>query len=291
MLLEIRYVNRFDYPEPARESHNVLRACPTADGNQRLIDYRVVVEPAARMLSYVDFWGTRVDAFGIRQPHQYLQVAAHSVVETGARPEPRESGPFSEYRRGMVGNGEYLRRTGHTDWGKAIQEAARSSIDGAGSAVEAVAAINAAVAGSLRYVSGVTEVGTDINHIFEQGEGVCQDFAHLGVAMCRAVGIPARYVSGYFYAADSSVGAMPETAEIEVQTHAWVEALIPGWGWWAFDPTNPEPVGERHVKIGHGRDYDDVAPLRGVYHGPAEHGLGVSVQMSREALSAMEQQQ
>jgi transglutaminase-like putative cysteine protease len=108
--------------------------------------------------------------------------------------------------------------------------------------------------------------------------------------MYRSLGIPARYVSGYLYAADQSVGSPPEEAEIEIQTHAWVEALIPEWGWWALDPTNTEPVGERHVKIGHGRDYDDVQPLRGVYHGTPEHGLGVTVQITRELLPAAAEQ-
>lgn len=286
MRLEIRYSNHFDYPDLVRESHNVLRACPTGDGTQRLVEYEVVTTPAARVLSYVDYWGTRVDAFGIRHPHRSLHVTARSIVETNDREVPAE-GPLDRYRDAafLLGESAYLQRTAHTAWGSAVEEATRAAVGGVGSAVEAVAAINEAVGRRLRYVSGVTEVGTDVNRIFDQGKGVCQDFAHLGVAMCRSVGIPARYVSGYLYAADSSVGAMPEQAEIEVQTHAWVEALVPGWGWWAFDPTNPEPVGPRHVKIGHGRDYDDVVPLRGVYHGPAEHGLGVSVRMSRERLS------
>jgi transglutaminase-like putative cysteine protease len=107
----------------------------------------------------------------------------------------------------------------------------------------------------------------------------------------RSAGIPARYVSGYLYARDQSVGTAPAEPEIEIQTHAWVEALIPGWGWWSLDPTNPEPVGERHIKIGHGRDYDDVLPLRGVFHGAEEHHLGVRVQISRERLSQMQVQQ
>jgi transglutaminase-like putative cysteine protease len=126
----------------------------------------------------------------------------------------------------------------------------------------------------------------EVADVLAQGKGVCQDFSHLGIAMYRSVGIPARYVSGYLYAADQTVATAPEEPELTVQTHAWVEVLVPGHGWWALDPTNASPVGELHVKIGHGRDYEDVMPLRGVYHGGAEHDLGVQVRISRERLSA-----
>ena len=119
------------------------------------------------------------------------------------------------------------------------------------------------------------------------GDGVCQDFVHLGLAMFRVLGVPARYVSGYFYAVDGTDGDMPRRPEITVQTHAWLEVAIPGWGWWALDPTNHLVVGERHVKIGHGRDYDDVLPLRGVYYGTSEQHLFVEVGMSRGELSAL----
>jgi transglutaminase-like putative cysteine protease len=117
--------------------------------------------------------------------------------------------------------------------------------------------------------------------------GVCQDFAHLTVALLRAAGIAARYVSGYLYAADpSSSAAAGEDGPMHVQTHAWVEAAVPGHGWWAIDPTNGAAVGERHVVIGRGRDYDDVAPMRGVYFGETEHRLTASVTMSSGASPA-----
>jgi transglutaminase-like putative cysteine protease len=92
-------------------------------------------------------------------------------------------------------------------------------------------------------------------------------------------------VSGYLYASNQDNAVQPDAAELEVQTHAWVEAFIPGHGWWQLDPTNPQPIGELHVKIGHGRDYDDVMPLRGVYHGGSRHDLGVTVTITRDRLA------
>lgn len=108
--------------------------------------------------------------------------------------------------------------------------------------------------------------------------------------MYRSIGIPARYVSGYLYAADQTRAVAPDEPELSVQTHAWIEVFVPGHGWWGLDPTNNQTVGELHVKIGHGRDYEDVMPLTGVYHGGSDHDLGVRVAISREQLSPMAEQ-
>jgi transglutaminase-like putative cysteine protease len=144
----------------------------------------------------------------------------------------------------------------------------------------------------LTYRPGTTYVGVPIEDLVARGEGVCQDYAHLAVAMCRSVGIPARYVSGYLFTDDDAIGADIDTDVVQVQTHAWFEAAIPGVGWLALDPTNKQEVGLRHVKIGHGRDYDDVPPLRGVYTGPTNADLQVAVEMRRlSSVTAAQQQQ
>jgi transglutaminase-like putative cysteine protease len=285
MRLEIRYLNQFTYGNPAWESHNLLRACPAEDEHQRLLAYRVEVAPAARVNSYIDFWGTRVDEFGVRDPHWNLRISAESDVETSPRPWPRDDFPLQS----MASLGEelstYLRRSPHASWNDAIEEAAVEATRNADTVVAAITSVHDTVASTLDYAPGTTYVGVDVADVLAQGKGVCQDYSHLAIAMCRSVGIPARYVSGYLYAADQTVAVAPEEPELSVQTHAWIETYVPGHGWWALDPTNASTVGELHVKIGHGRDYEDVMPLRGVYHGGAEHDLGVHVQISRERLS------
>jgi transglutaminase-like putative cysteine protease len=289
MRLEIRYLNRFAYTEPAWESHNLLRACPASNEHQQLLDYRVVVTPEAKVHSYTDYWGTRVDEFGIKEPHQMLVVCAESMVETSNHPTPSVT-PGLEALAPLAGDlATYLGRSPHASWDGAVRETALETIAGAVTVVDAVSAISDAVTSALKYEPGATYVGMDVSDVLSEGKGVCQDFSHLGVAMCRSVGIPARYVSGYLYAADQTLAVAPEDPELNVQTHAWLEAFVPGHGWWALDPTNASPVGELHVKIGHGRDYEDVMPLRGVYHGGADHDLGVRVQISRERLAAQEQ--
>ncbi len=294
MRLAIRYVSRFRYPESAWDSHNVLRACPASDGSQRLLDYRLDIEPAARVATHVDAWGTRVDEIHVREPHQELLVAARATVETTARPDPRDApGPIGlgvdAFRDPSFRDAHwvYLQGTRHAGLSPSVVDQAQDAVRDLDGALDAIDAIHARVHGSLAYRPGTTYIGQDIGAVLAGGTGVCQDFVHVGLAMCRAVGVPARYVSGYFYAIDGTEGEMPRDAEISVQTHAWLEVAVPGWGWWAIDPTNHVAAGERHVKIGHGRDYDDALPLRGVYYGTSEQQLHVEVGMSRGELTPL----
>jgi transglutaminase-like putative cysteine protease len=268
------------------ESQNELRACPTSDDRQQLVHYDVTTSPSSRMASYVDYWGTRVDTFGIRPPHDHLEVVAEATVETrpGLAIPPRgltraalDAPAFAD------AHFAFLQPSPHVERDAEVARAARDAADAGGADLVAVVlAIHHRVA-DLDYRPGATYVGVAVGEVLRAGGGVCQDFAHLAVAMYRAVGIPARYVSGYLFAEADDTGEDAEDDEIRVQTHAWVEAAIPGWGWLALDPTNLQPVGERHVTIGRGRDYDDVAPFRGVFSGPAEHELEASVTMRRLA--------
>jgi len=133
------------------------------------------------------------------------------------------------------------------------------------------------VRSNVEYVPGSTGVRTSAQDAWSLRKGVCQDIAHLTLGMLRAVGIPARYVSGYLF--PLAGGAVGDT--VAGQSHAWVE-------WWSgdwvpFDPTNGVPIGVRHVTVAHGRDYADVTPLKGVYHGAPSTGLGVTVEITRLA--------
>jgi transglutaminase-like putative cysteine protease len=291
MRFDIRYSCRFVYDDLVRESQNEVRACPLTDDHQHLVAYRVQTTPPSRVLSFTDWWGTRVDAFGVREPHLVLDVVAEATVETRPRPmitvDPRSDALATpDFRDAFA---EYLERTPHADWGPAIDEqAARLAAAAGGGVVSQLLAIHRFVHSHLSYVPGSTYVGVPIDAVFARGEGVCQDFAHLAIAMCRSAGIPARYVSGYLFTSDDASGAAPSDDEVvEVQTHAWFEAAVPGVGWVALDPTNGRDVQLRHVAIGRGRDYDDVPPLRGVYAGTAGHELDVTVEIRRVGSAAM----
>lgn len=286
MKLEIRYRTRFHYDELVAESHNELRACPVDDGVQRLLDYRVTVAPAARVLSFVDAWGTRVDAFGIRRPHLAMEVLAEADVETAARPLPAVSVPMARLAdaRFEEEHLEYLQPGRHTAWAEGVAATARRQAELAGDdVVGTVLAVHRFVGTHMAYVPGSTHIGIPVEEVLGTGRGVCQDYAHLAVALCRSLAIPARYVSGYLFAVAAGGVGGDEPDRVRATTHAWFEASIPGWGWLALDPTNREPAGERHVKVGHGRDYDDVLPFRGAYTGPSGAAAHAEVELRRVA--------
>jgi transglutaminase-like putative cysteine protease len=290
--LDIRYVTRFDYATSVAESQNELRACPASDDRQALLHYNVTTIPSSRVASYVDHWGTRVDTFGVRLPHTSLEVIAEATVET-AKPALITTSPRLSAMRDPGFRDrylEYLTPSTHVRWGPEVTQAAATAAQLAGDdAIGAVLAIHRAVGDALAYAPGETYVGVGVDAVFASGRGVCQDFAHLAVAMYRSLGIPARYVSGFLFTADDATGEDVHGDEVEVETHAWVEVALPRAAtgrdpdvtWFGLDPTNQQEVAERHVAIGRGRDYDDVAPFRGVYAGASDHELDVSVSMRR----------
>lgn len=292
MRLDIRYRCSFEYGELVHESQNELRACPVTDDRQTLLQYRVSTFPVARIASFEDYWGTRVDTFGVREPHIYLEVVAEATVETRSTPLLTTSPTMDALADPAFGDEhwEYLTPSPHAEGDHRVAEEARRQLELTGPEVVSVAlGIHRRVGSMLTYRPGATYVGVDVGEVLARGEGVCQDYAHLAVAMCRSIGIPARYVSGYLFTEDDRTGGDTEADEVQVQTHAWFEAAIPGVGWLALDPTNRQAVGLRHVKIGHGRDYDDVSPLRGTYSGPPEATLEVAVEMRRLAASQAQQ--
>ena len=179
-------------------------------------------------------------------------------------------------------NAEWLGRTRHAAWGPRVADLARSlqlTADRRGRGVRAFADdLAAAIHATVAYVPGATLVDTPVEVVASDRRGVCQDLAHLMIALCRRDGIPARYVSGWLH--DPARGAPGES-------HAWVEVLVPGAGWYEVDPTHPEPITGRWVRVATGRDYADVTPLRGTYQGAPTEKMTVTVE-TEEAPAATE---
>jgi transglutaminase-like putative cysteine protease len=254
----------------------------------------VTTSPSAKVFSFEDYWGTRVDTFGVREPHIVLVGVAEASVETRA-PGLLTASPSIDRVRDddfVTAHLEYLDRTRHVDWNGRVTTEAGAQLDLLGpSVVSVVLGIHRRVHALVRYAPGATYVGVGVDEVLDRGEGVCQDHAHLAVAMCRSIGIPARYVSGYLFTGDDATGADVDGDVADVQTHAWFEAAVPGVGWLALDPTNQQEVGLRHVKIGHGRDYDDLPPLRGTYVGAPGGHPQVAVEMRRSTLADLQAQQ
>lgn len=271
MRFDIRYRMRFDYDADVSESQNEVRVRPVDSDRQRVASYRLSSFPPARPISAVDYWGTNVDHLGIRGRHRSLELIAEAAVDT----EPEVGPEVDASRRELAAldfrteHWEFLQPSAHVEWDGALAEDAATCAAGHDSVVATVDAVVEAVRSSLRYETGSTAIGVSLADLRVGGAGVCQDFAHLAIGMLRSLGIPARYVSGYLFAADETQAQVDDDAAVSVQTHAWIEAAVPGGRWVGRDPTNGGAVGERHVVIGRARDYDDVPPMRGVFNGAA----------------------
>jgi transglutaminase-like putative cysteine protease len=284
MRFDIVFHTTLVYAGVVRESYNELRACPANDEYQQVIGFRLSTVPGSRNAHYFDYWGTRVDTFGVRPPHERLDIIAEATVITSDRPVDRPPiVPLSALADETFVDEhlDYLDVSPHTEGGPMLADFADGL--GGGDVVTYVRAVSDTTHGAIEYASGATHVGIDLDEVLASGQGVCQDYAHLTVAACRRAGIPARYVSGYLFTADDSTGEDTTDMTVVVETHAWFEAAVPGWGWLALDPTNGLDVGARHVKIGHGRDYDDVPPMRGVYAGDVESDVTAGVEIRRSA--------
>lgn len=282
MRLDIHYRMRFRYDEAVREAHNELRVRPRDLPEQRLLAHRLTSSPLARVLSFTDYWGTTVDHLGVIFEHEEFEIVAEAAVETRERGEHR-SAPISVLKDEAFrqASAEFLTPSPHVEWDDEIVSLARDATQGANDVATAVASVVTATREVLGYERDSTHIGISLGELMSGRKGVCQDFAHLSIGLLRAAGIPARYVSGYLFASDETNLETGPSETVVVQTHAWIEAGLPNGTWIAADPTNDQPVGERHVVIGFGRDYDDVAPVRGVYSGAGIPKVEATVEMQR----------
>jgi transglutaminase-like putative cysteine protease len=302
MQFAIRYLTRYQYDGDVVDNINALRVRPAANGRQRIDDFTVRLTPDVRQYRHEDYFGTEVVEFEVARPHRELVIDVRARVVT--QPQPQPSGTAWQglgdpaYREAA---GEFLLQTDIAP-GHPLLIALQGEIASAPTPLDAVMLASDLIPSRLEYRKGATYVDSSLIDVLEGRAGVCQDFVHLGLNLLRHQGIAARYVSGYLYAAGGNGaggngaggngaggnGAGPAgggAESVEVDTHAWIEALLPGDDgepfWVSVDPTNRGLAGERHVKIGHGRHYADVPPIKGVYRGAASSTLEARVTMTR----------
>jgi transglutaminase-like putative cysteine protease len=293
MLLAVRHSTRYQYDQPVRESVMELWMQPQKRAAQRLISFELEIDPAAQLFSYADTFGNAVYHFDIPQPHERLTITARSAVETeppGALPDQLDRGEWDRLRSDFVRGEHFDFLHAHGFAGHTAALAAFIAERNLGELrvrdpLRAVQDLNAAIYEAFAYEAGVTRADSPIDDVLKARKGVCQDFAHVMIAICRGWGIPARYVSGYLFT-DRKAGDRSDPDA----THAWVEVFLPSLRWVGFDPTNNVIAGERHIACAVGRDYSDVPPSRGVYKGEAESELavGVTVRKARAAVSEPE---
>lgn len=277
--LQVTHTTRYRYDSVVGQSYNEARLEPRSDRYQTVLSSRVEVEPATRVVRHVDYWGSVVHHFDVQVPHQELVVVGRTTVETATSPVERGDASWEELEDEEIRDQfeELLRPTDTVDVGEEVRATAAEIRGGAKTPVEAAEAAAAWVNERLEYSKGTTGVQTTAHQVLESGGGVCQDFAHVTLALLRTMGIPSWYVSGYLHPQQKAPVDEPMVGE----SHAWVAAFTGTV--WPLDPTSLDPVAERHVRVAAGRDYYDVAPFRGIYAGHAGQSLDVEVELVRRA--------
>jgi len=280
------HITEFAYDGPVSESYNELRLRPMHDERQSCLSFRITTMPHANGASFRDAYGNSVYQFNVIPEHRGLRIEAESIVLTHEVPEnSAETLSFAELdaqREDLYEEYfEFIAPSAYVPHLPALREFSEAADATAGGVVRAfVQKVSDLIHERFQYLQGATHVHSSIADALSIGAGVCQDFAHLLLGAVRTRGLPARYVSGYLVPSRSE---MPESKQEEViggqASHAWAEVLIPGSGWIGFDPTLGGPVGLRHVRLAYGRDYGDVAPVRGVYKGHAGQSLSVDVRV------------
>src|SRR5712691_1942825 len=279
MLLRSTHTTTYLYSDPVSICNTEVRLTPRDGRNQRVLDYNLSIHPAPdAAFSHTDYFGNHVTYFSIHEPHQTLSISAASLVEMGSGDaiEPCLTPAWEEAQ-------DASRR--HTDV-HALEACefvfpspliapapefaayAETSFTAGRPLLEAAVDLCHRIYTEFRYDQQATTVATSVAEVLGSKRGVCQDFAHLAIACLRSMGLAARYVSGYLKGSDL-IGSQA--------SHAWVSVFCPGFGWLDLDPTNDQMVNGNHVTLAWGRDYSDVAPVKGVAIGGGEQVINVSV--------------
>jgi transglutaminase-like putative cysteine protease len=277
----VRHTSRFAYSAPISESMMEVRMQPRSDGRQRCLRFELTTQPRARVFAYQDSLGNVVHHFDIPSRHSRLWLTADAVVEIApmsALPESLPDTVWDDLDEIAAGGKRWHSLQAskfalETPLLASLAEELAWKRDG--DPLKLLRRLNYALFHTFTYAQSETHVDSPIDDALKARAGVCQDLAHIMIALGRRIGIPCRYVSGYLSPSTESHDRSAEGA-----THAWAEAYLPTLGWVGFDPTNDLLAGDRHIRVAVGRDYADVPPTRGVFRGEARSALDVLVTVS-----------
>jgi transglutaminase-like putative cysteine protease len=283
MFYAIRHFTRYRYSRPVWQSVMELRMHPRSEHTQRCFTFQLSVSPQARVFSYQDHLGNFVHHFDVPGQHRQLTIIADALVDVeNPAPLPDSLGPGAwDELDAIIDRDDYWDMLMPSKFARTSPElealAAEFEADrrGGREPLELLTTLNRRLYNHFAYMKRSTHVDTTIEEAIRARQGVCQDFAHIMIAIVRNLRIPCRYVSGYLHRDPDHADRSDEGA-----THAWVEALIPRVGWVGFDPTNNLLVGGRHIRTAIGRDYADVSPTVGTMKGSAETELQVRVRVT-----------
>ena len=289
MLLQITHETHYRYTPAVENADHVLHLSPPSNAVQTVLQHHIDISPKPPYWrAGVDVYGNQRHFFALQGSHEQLSVTAHSVVRTHpAAPRPTYAAPWEQvrdlfaYRAGTSYHSawEFLFASPYVPRDAAFADFARPSFAAGTTLLDGSADLMRRIHQTMAYDGDSTDANTPALTALRQGKGVCQDFAHIMVACCRAIGLPARYVSGYLLTHPAPGQSRLVGCDA---SHAWASVYCPGAGdsagqWFDFDPTNNRAPGEDYVTLATGRDFLDVSPLRGVIRGGAQHALRVAV--------------
>ena len=274
MRWNIHHSTRFAYAAPVRDSFNEARLEPFTNDRQTVESFELQVRPAVKLRSYADFYSNTVHHFEVPDAHTELEVESRlRIVTFPASSLAPDARPWALARMQEALNAErcydFLVESRFVDASPETWRLAVDASDGEADVWQCARRLMAFVHGHLTYESQATQVHTPMRDVLASRRGVCQDYAHVLLGLCRSLRIPALYVSGYL------------ASETASATHAWTEVYVPGIGWQGLDPTHNCAPDESYVKIAVGRDYGDVAPVRGTYKGTTQRTMRVEVRVEK----------
>ena len=285
MIFEVSHRTVYSYSQPVSISHHLLHLTPRDAGFQLCRDFAVEITPAPTVRAPgIDYFGNPTTFVTIQQNHVELVLHALSSIEVADRPVPEAAAtpPWEEVRdlarhdrsEAALAAFELTFASPYVPIASELGAYAARSFKPRRPILEAAQELTHRIFRDFTYEPGATTLATGVTRAFAMRRGVCQDFTHIEIACLRALGVPARYVSGYL------LTRPPEGKERLIgadASHAWLSIWIPGHDWIDLDPTNDVIPGREHITIGWGRDYGDVSPVSGIMFGGGAHEVSVAV--------------
>ncbi len=288
MKYRVRHRTVYQYSEPVSLGHNQVLAVPRTSHRQTCLSSHLDIEPVPAVLDRRrDYFGNWVIFFTIQERHEELSVTMRADVEVEPSPVPDQTPPWEtvaeELRAARTAEGldayQFAFESTFVKLEPELADYARESFPKGRPVLEAARELCHRINKDFKYDPEATDVSTPLKEVLEKRRGVCQDFAHLQLGGLRSLGLAARYVSGYLLTVPPP--GQPKLVGADA-SHAWVSLFLPGSGWIDLDPTNDVICQDQHIVQAWGRDYEDVAPVRGVVLGGGEHTVTVSVDVTPE---------
>ena len=272
MHLSVHYTTFYHYADPARDIIQLLRVTPSSFAGQAVLDWRIDLDCDARLRAGRDGYGNLTHMLYIDRPVRGFQVAIAGRVLT------EDKAGIVQALSHDLPPPAFLRETVLTQPGPAIASLAKWTRARRGPTLDRLHRLAARLHETIRFDTAATQVDTRAEQACAAGHGVCQDFAHIFIAVARRLGIPARYVSGHLFRRDGQI--------VQEAGHAWAEAWIEDLGWTAFDPLNGISTDDAYVRVACGLDYRDAAPMVGRRAGGGEEEMNVEVRVTRAGREA-----